>query len=160
MSSSKDFSTERKILYYVGFIVIVIGLFLFLSTFVSLWLGIGGLKSMGDQYANPNNSFFPRIGAIERAIIGFVMIFFGKIMQLIGRKGIAGSGLILNVDKEIKDLKPISTIIGGQINDALEETNIKEKLFTKEKEIKIRCLKCRYLNDESDNYCGGCGKEI
>lgn len=54
---------------------------------------------------------------------GMLLIIIGKICQSLGRLGVAGSGFILDTEKERKDLEPISRMLGGQLHDALEETD-------------------------------------
>ena len=165
MKENKDFSSDRKMVYGIGMALQVIGLILFLSAFFS------GLSSKSSpRQINPGMDPWTRIQSKPKRpsrpsfpiapLFGFIMAGVGKGLCVLARKGIAGSGLVLDARQEREDLKPISGILGGRINDALEEVNLKDKISPRKEVVKVRCLNCRNLNDESDNFCGKCGKEI
>ena len=62
-----------------------------------------------------------------------------------------GSGMVLDPKKAREDLSPWSSMAGGIIKDALDETDL---VSEKEKEvIKIRCTACSALNDEDATFC-------
>lgn len=157
MSKRTNISEERKVSYYLGFIFIVFGLILFISTFFTHTSNINQIQN-SDGFSTiypvaPNNMI--------KAISGMILIFIGVILQNVGRKGLAGSGIILDTEQERKDLEPINRMMGGQLNDFLEETHLKNHFGSKEHTtIKVRCKNCKSLNDEKNNFCGECGKEL
>ena len=144
--AKKEISDERKIAYYAGMALTVVGLLLFFSTFLI--------------FINPDKFFEnPSLGSfMTRPIIGFVLIGLGGFLSKVGVRGTAGSGLILDPDKAREDLSPWTTMAGGMVKDALQETNIGTGR-TKEI-VKIRCQKCSELNDEDAKFCKNCGQTI
>lgn len=143
--AKKEISKERKMLYYAGMIVTGIGIVLFFSTFFS--------------FMNPERIFMGEtsIGSVvARPFIGIIMIAIGGFMRVVAARGVAGSGLVLDPKKAREDLSPWSTMAGGMINDALEETNI----GTTKEVIKVRCRSCSALNDEDAKYCKDCGEKM
>ena len=151
--AKKEISEERKMLYYAGMIVTGIGIVLFFSTFFMFMNPerlFNGASSMGSVMARP--------------FIGFIMIAIGNFMRVVAARGVAGSGLVLDPKKAREDLSPWSTMAGGMINDALEETNIgtnKDVLKEVVKEvIKVRCRSCSALNDYDAKFCKDCGEKM
>lgn len=145
---SKEISKERKIMYYVGNGITVLGFILFLSVFFTAFINPSGmLGGMIDGSRNP----------MANSFIGFVLIIVGQLISIIGLKGKAGSGLILDPKQAREDLKPYSTQVGGMLHDVLDEVDLK----TDSKEVvKIRCQSCKALNDEDAKYCKECGAEL
>lgn len=140
---SKEISKNRKTLYYVGNGITLIGIILFLSVFFTAFLNPFGMMGSSNPMAN--------------GFIGFILIIIGQFISVLGARGAAGSGLILDPKQAREDLKPYSSQVGGMINDALDEVD----LINNEKEIiKIRCQSCKTLNDEDAKYCKKCGAEL
>lgn len=136
---SNEFPRSRKTLYYFGMILSIIGIILFLSNFVAIFTG------------NIFN-FNPIV-----PLVGFFMIAIGQIIRIIGAKGIAGSGIILDPEKAREDVKPYSKAMGGVIDDVM--SNVDTKSANKEI-IKIKCRNCGTLNDEDSTYCKSCGEKL
>lgn len=136
---SNEFPRSRKTLYYFGMILSIIGIILFLSNFVAIFTG------------NIFN-FNPIV-----PLVGFFMIAIGQIIRIIGAKGIAGSGIILDPEKAREDVKPYSKAMGGVIDDVM--SNFDTKSANKEI-IKIKCRNCGTLNDEDSTYCKSCGEKL
>lgn len=149
-------SSERKVTYYIGIGMMVLGFLLFISVFFS------AASFMSNPFAGSG------IGAgggpsFTNAVIGMVLIFAGSIVMNIGAKGAAGSGLLLDPEKAREDLKPYSEAAGGMINDAISNIDVVDKIANSKAEkevIKIRCRSCGSLNDEDAKYCKSCGEEI
>ena len=83
--AKKEISAERKTLYYVGMGLMIIGLLLFLSTFLLL--------------INPDRIFRGSIGVgsvMLRPFIGMIMVAVGGGMRSVAARGVAGSGIILD----------------------------------------------------------------
>lgn len=143
---------ERKVLYYVGMGIMILGIILFFSVFVS----VGCM--MSDPYGFPDRA--PSFG---NAIFGFILIAIGGVIQNVGAKGAAGSGVILDPEKAREDLKPYSEATGGMLNDMVSNMDVVEKLTKPQEEIeiiKVRCKNCKSLNDEDAKFCKSCGTEL
>lgn len=146
---SNKISSERKALYYIGLILIVIGFILFISnifTFDSDYMFYGGALTF-----------------MARPLAGMICIIVGSILRGIGEKGTAGSGLILNPEKAREDLKPHNIAKGKMINDAVENIDIVKEMGKSQEQkeiIKIRCKNCGELNDEDAKFCKSCGREV
>lgn len=143
-------SKERKITYYIGIGMMIVGFILFISVFFST----------ARLMSNPFGGGFPPFG---NAVIGMVLIIAGGVIMNIGAKGAAGSGLLLDPDKAREDLKPFNEAKGSMINDTISQIDVVNKLATPQKEnevIKIKCRNCGKLNDEDAKFCKECGKII
>lgn len=141
---------ERKVLYYVGMGMMVLGFILFFSVFLS----VGCM--MNDPMAF-------RVPPFGNGIIGFILIFIGNMLQRVGAKGAAGSGMILDPDKAREDLKPYNEAMGGMIHDVISNVDVLDDMVKKPEEkevIKIRCRNCQSLNDEDARFCKSCGQML
>jgi Short C-terminal domain len=107
-------SPERKMAYYFGMGLTIVGVILFFSTAVS------GINNFGNF-----SNFDGRVKSeASRAFGGFVCIFIGQIIMHIGRGGVAGSGLKLDPQEARRDLEPWSRMSGGMLKDTLDEAGI------------------------------------
>lgn len=146
---SNKISQERKALYYIGMVLIVIGFILFISNIFT--------------FGNYDVFFQGPSAFMARPLVGMICIIIGSILMNIGKKGTAGSGLILDPEKAREDLKPHSIAKGKMINDAIENIDIVKgmgKSQDSKEIIKIRCKNCGGLNDEDAKFCKSCGREI
>ena len=134
---NKEISNNRKILYYVGNGLTLIGVIMFLSVFFIV-------------FTNPFSMFETSNNPMANSFIGFIL-------STIGLRGKAGSGLILDPKQAREDLKPYSTQVGGILNDVLDEVDLKNN---NKEIIKIRCKSCRETNDEDAKYCKKCGNVL
>jgi hypothetical protein len=144
-------SKERKITYYIGAGIMVLGVILFFSVFFSVF------SLMNNPFGSSG------IPPFQNAFIGMILIIIGSIVMNIGAKGAAGSGLLLDPDKARADLKPFNEAKGGMINDVISNIDIVDDIIKphEEKEvIKIKCRSCGSLNDEDAKFCKGCGQEL
>jgi ribosomal protein L40E len=142
---SKELSSNRKALYYVGNLISIIGFLSFISVFFTAFL------------SNPFEIISSSYNPMAPALIGFILIILGQFISNIGVKGKAGSGLILDPKQAREDLKPYSSQVGGMINDALEEIDLKNN---SKEIIKIRCRSCNVLNEEDARFCKNCGSTL
>lgn len=146
---------HRKVTYYIGMGMIILGFILFISVFFSF----AGIMS------NSHSMFSAFTGGFHfgRSIVGMLLMIAGSIVMNIGAKGAAGSGLLLDPEQAREDLKPFNEAKGGMINDVVSNIDVLDR-FTqpnKGKEvIKIRCKSCGCLNDEDSKFCKSCGREI
>jgi hypothetical protein len=142
----------RKVTYYIGIGIMILGFILFFSVFFS------AAKMTNDPFSMMNG--FP---PFQNAVIGIILIPVGAGVMNIGARGAAGSGLLLDPDKAREDLKPFNEAKGGMINDVISNIDAVDRLTTphEEKEvIKIRCRNCQSLNDEDARFCKQCGKQL
>lgn len=142
-------SKERKLAFYIGKGIMVIGFILFISVFFFF------TRAMNDPFGSPP----PFINAV----IGIILLIVGNVISQIGEKGIAGSGLKLDPEEAREDLKPFNEARGGMINDVISNIdaldNITKPQSPKEV-IKIRCKACNCLNDEDAKFCKSCGSAL
>ena len=143
----RQISERRKVAYYVGLCITLVGLALFCSVFVTGCAGFGDFTGF-DQRVR---------GEMGRALAGFAMIAVGKVLMSLGRRGLAGSGAVLDPEQARADLEPWSRMTGGMVKDALDVAGIARGGAPV---VKIRCQSCQELNDESDRLCGKCGKPL
>ncbi|BCN32838.1 zinc ribbon domain-containing protein [Anaeromicropila herbilytica] len=149
-------SKERKITYYIGLGMIVIGFLLFISVFFEV------ASFMSDPFVNDPFSG-GKLPSMLNGVIGFFIMIAGGIVMNIGAKGAAGSGIILDPEKQREDLKPFNEAKGEMINDVISNIDAVNHLTKNQEQkeiIKIKCRNCGSLNDEDAKFCKGCGKEI
>lgn len=139
-------STRRKVLYYGGGLLMVAGIGSFM--FYMGWGMLGGFE---------DHELKERMPAVMLTSMAIAMV--GGFLNVIGGKGLAAAGLILDPDRARKDLKPYSKMAGGMLEDALENRDLSQSVSPGET-IKIRCRPCGWLNDEESNFCHECGKPI
>jgi hypothetical protein len=112
--AERQVSPARQGSYYLGMVLSVIGGLIFLSTFLSVAMQMGGPPEFGSG------------GSIAiRAVIGMGMMIAGKALMTVGKVGLAGSGVVLNPERARHDVEPWSRATGGMISDALDEAGIK-----------------------------------
>lgn len=146
-------SKERKITYYIGMGIMVVGFILFISVFFTI---AGFFNDPIDSFNN-----FGRRPPVMNGIVGMLLIIVGAVVSNIGAKGVAGSGLKLDPEEAREDLKPFNEAKGGMINDVISNIDAIEHITRPQapKEIvKIKCRKCSTLNDEDAKFCKSCGE--
>ena len=127
---NNSISPERQTAYYVGQAISGIGVLLFLSTFLVLAQpspsvtitgesGFGQMQNMQAEFRQHSDSVMSSF--VGRALGGFVLIAIGQVIANIGKFGPAGSGVVLDPQQARKDVAPWSRMVGGVVNDALEE---------------------------------------
>lgn len=148
-----NISNKRKATYYIGLAMTGIGFLLFISTF---FIGFNTDPFYPGTTQNP----------IGNAVIGMMLMIAGGIVSSIGAKGAAGSGLILDPEKAVEDLKPYNTAAGEMINDVVGQVDAVSHLTggTAQSEtreiIRIKCRECGSLNEEDAKFCKACGREL
>lgn len=150
----KQISQERQTTYYLGMALIVIGMLLFFSVFVTGIINVGNFEDFDSQVRS--SSF--------RAITGMALVILGSILANLGEKGLAGSGAVLDLEKAREDLEPWSRMAGGMVQDALSEVNVVKKIEERggndQPLVKVRCRKCATLNEETAKFCNQCGAPL
>lgn len=156
MRNRRQIPEERKQLYAIGQIVTGAGLLLFLSNFIILPL----------QAFRPSFDPFqenPMVGMGIRAVGGMLLMIIGGGMKNVAARGVAGSGLVLDPERAREDLQPWAKAAGGLVKDALEEIpQASDQTADGEQGtiVKVRCPRCRTLNDEDARFCKQCGTSL
>lgn len=144
----------RKITYYVGMVMVVLGFILFISLFFSV----------ASYINNPVDPFDGKsVPSFENSILGMILMIVGFFVMNIGAQGAAGSGLVLDPKKAREDLKPFNEAKGQMINDVISNIEVAEKIIKSnevKEVIKIKCRNCGILNDEDAKFCKECGREL
>ncbi len=161
----RQLTHQRKLLYYVGMGVSILGLLLFLSTFVSLLIDFERSANVSDSFLSPRFSGAvapqpPRDLPMARAFIGMILIAGGAFIMRVGARGAAGSGLLLDPDKPRGDLEPYSRMAGGMLRDALDEAGLNPGAGASEIIIMLKCGQCGKLNEQDSKFCQECGRPI
>ena len=146
----KRISDERKLAYYVGTGLIVIGGLVFFSVFFSQANNFGNFT---DFESNTRSS-------MSRGILGMALLIVGSLIRGIGAKGLAGSGVLLDPKRARSDLEPYSRMAGGMVKDALDEAEVELGSGKAERVVMIKCRECGKLNEEDSKFCQECGKPI
>lgn len=158
MNAQKDrkppeITPRRKALYYAGLGLMVLGALLCVIGFITF--ASGGMSAVNGF------GFMPETG-VQRGflmfLLGMLSLIAGSILRVIGARGAAGSGLVLDPEKARDDLHPFTRMAGGMVKDAADAFRGDQPAARET--IKVRCPNCRALNDESDKFCGQCGREL
>ncbi|NIA15922.1 MAG: zinc-ribbon domain-containing protein [Nitrospiraceae bacterium] len=145
----REISGERKLAYYVGMVIMGVGLLLFFSVFASFALNFGNF----DHFPGQMKSF-----AI-RAFGGMALLMLGGVIRGIGARGLAGSGVVLDPQRARGELEPYTRMAGGMVKDALDEADVSLG-GRSEQVIMIKCRECGRLNEENSKFCQECGQEL
>lgn len=126
---SDDISDSRKGLYYLGMVLGAAG---FLCCFGAVASGGCGIAAGGIPHPS---------GIFPIFFVGMFLFIAGGILVGIGRRGLAGSGIVLDPKQARKDLKPWAKMGGGILKDALEEAGLKkEESASSDLETDLRAL--------------------
>lgn len=145
----REISSERKAAYYLGAVVMAIGILLFFSVFITAAMNFGDFTNFE---ANARSSMF-------RAFGGMALLVIGAVIRGIGARGLAGSGLVLNPQQAREELEPYSRMAGGMVKDALNEADISIG-NTPERVVMVKCHACGNLNEENAKFCNQCGQKL
>jgi hypothetical protein len=147
----RQITPDRKALYYAGMALAVVGVLLFVSVFFT---GIANFGNFDDFQGRARSEGF-------RAIGGMALIVIGGILMNVGARGLAGSGVVLDPERGRRDVEPWSRMAGGVLDDALSEVDAVKKFGDPAPPpVKVRCPKCRALNDEAAKFCNQCGAPL
>jgi hypothetical protein len=152
--TNREVSPDRKAIYYVGSALVVIGILLFASTFVTFFANFGNFDNFNDRAKSEG----------VRAFSGMALIVVGQVLRRLGTLGLAGSGVVLDPERARKDVEPWSRMAGGIVGDALSEVprvkDLRGRDDSGKEVVKVRCQGCHALNDELAKFCNQCGKSI
>ncbi|NNM30836.1 MAG: SHOCT domain-containing protein [Akkermansiaceae bacterium] len=110
----RDISGQRKTLYYLGLILTGGGVLLFGGVMLGSVLNFGNFSNFTGRAQT--------IGVA--AFIGIACILVGTFLRVVGARGVAGSGLVLDPRKAREDVEPWSRMTGGVVKDAAEEAGL------------------------------------
>lgn len=110
-------SEGRQAAYYLGAVMMGIGVLMFLSVFVTAISSFGGESMPGSGGSEMQSIGF-------RAIGGMVLMAVGAGIRGIGARGVAGSGVVLDPEQAREDLEPWARMAGGIVKDAVDESGI------------------------------------
>lgn len=111
--AQRDLPHGRKVLYYAGGGISLLGFLMFLSFFAFVAINIGRPNQGGANQQVPY--------VIGVTIGGFVLMIVGNALANIGKLGASGSGLLLDPQQARRDVEPWSRSTGGVLNDVLDE---------------------------------------
>lgn len=148
---TNNISSNRKGLYYFGMALIVVGLLLFGSTFVTAIARFGDFTDFTGQVQSSG----------MRAFGGIALCVVGGVLRTMGSRGLAGSGAVLDPEQARKDLEPYSRQMGGMVKDALDAADIRlGGGGGSAKVVMVKCRACGKLNEEDSKFCQECGKPL
>lgn len=173
----KQISPERHGLFTVGTVLMVIGICVVAVTFIGFVTSSrDAVGSHGPRFDVTMVDGKPVAKPIEGGMsdpfhwwvafaIGLVVSGVGAAMRGVAARGVAGSGLVLDPERARSDLEPWARMGGGMLKDAIEESGLplgKDAASAQPAEpvVKIRCPKCRALNDEIAKFCGQCAAPL
>ena len=146
---SRQISEGRKLTYYVGMVLVIVGMLLFFSFFVTFILHFGDSTDFQSRAKS----------GMLRAFGGMALAILGGIVAGIGARGLAGSGVVLDPERARDELSPYSRMAGGMLKDALGEADI-HLGGRPEKVIMVKCPACGQLNEEGSKFCQECGDPL
>ncbi|WP_048727424.1 hypothetical protein [Kytococcus sedentarius] len=156
-----DVQTWRKIAYYAGAALTLLGFVLFFVPFLSVFSFFDGLSS-GSGGSGPGS--FVAFRDFPLVFVGFFLILAGQGLRAVGRRGLAGSGVVLSPEGEARDAEPWRRSRGAQMQDALEEMPMVRDAVAQgaagQPQIRVRCTACGYLETEDARFCSGCGASM
>jgi hypothetical protein len=123
--ANRQISEGRKTTYYVGMILIIVGLLTFCSNFVYIAMGMSSAHYFfgngSFEVSDPGDS---AVAFVLRALGGMAMFVLGGVLMGIGRAGLAGSGVVLDPEQAREDVEPWARAAGGVFKDALDESGL------------------------------------
>lgn len=118
--AQRQVSPGRKVVFYFGVGVTVVGFLVFLSAFFSMASGFGNSSTM----LNPGGGGMGSTTMMS-AFVGMVMMIVGGIFTRLGRMGLAGSGVVLDPEGARRDVEPWARMAGGVVKDAMDEAEVR-----------------------------------
>ena len=146
---TRQISEGRKAAYYGGMVLTILGALSFGSVFVTAALNFGNFTNFE---ADARSSML-------RAFGGMVLMIVGTIIRMIGARGLAGSGAVLDPGRAREELEPYTRMAGGMVKDALDEADV-DLSGRSERVVMIKCMSCGTLNEDGSKFCQECGQTL
>jgi hypothetical protein len=102
----RTISSGRKLVFTAGLLLLIGGILMLGAALLMLTINVG--HDIRDLFI----------------ITGLGMFLAGNVVMRLGRRGLAGSGLVLDPERARRDLEPWSRMAGGMVQDALDESGI------------------------------------
>lgn len=157
-----DIQPWRRWAYYGGAVLQGAGILVFLGFFSSSY-GVFNRVHAGDETAF---TAVPHMfSTFPLAILGLLIYGASQMLRSVGRKGLAGSGLLLSPTREARDAEPWSRSKGARRNFEVEEMTALRDITgasgaAPRQEVRIRCRSCGYLETEDATFCSACGQRV
>ena len=146
---ARQISEGRKTAYYLGAVLMAAGGLTFISVFITGAMNFGNFNNFESQARS----------SVLRAVLGIILLVVGAMIRMIGARGLAGSGTILDPERAKQELEPYSRMAGGMVKDALDEADI-DLGRQHERVVMIKCRTCGKLNEEDSKFCQQCGDKF
>ncbi|MDU0348140.1 zinc ribbon domain-containing protein [Actinomyces sp. MRS3W] len=165
---SYDVQPWRKWTYYTGGVLVGIGLLLFFSVFIAAIAGFAGIGASSGSPLAMGDSIGRAFRFFPLSFVGFFLIGIGQWIRGVGKKGLAGSGVVLSPQGEARDAEPWRRSEGAQDQMRLEEIptlrtameGAPKPADSPAEVVKLRCRSCGYLETEDAAFCSHCGQRI
>ncbi len=148
---TRDISEGRKTAFYLGTALQILGGIMFGSTFILFAAQLRQHDFDSMRRIDPTMMFL--------AFGGMALLIVGGVIRMVGARGLAGSGAVLDPGRAREELEPYSRMAGGMIHDALDEAKI-DLSGRPQKVVMIKCPACGKLNEEDSKFCQECGKAL
>lgn len=163
---SHDISPTRKLAFYSGILLQIVGFLLVFSIFLSVSgnfgqffpdeihvfddpLGLSGIQSPESRQRAVMLKFFGSM----------VCVGAGTLLYRLGARGLAGAGVVLDPHQARADLEPYSRMAGGMVRDALDEAKLPAGVGPTQV-VMVRCRACGGLSQETARFCQECGGKL
>lgn len=151
-----DVEPWRKWAYYGGTALQAIGMLTFFGNFGMIFVSFSHM-GLGPGTDSPATQVPRMFAMFPIFIVAMLVMIAGGALRTAGRKGLAGSGLILSPRKEAQDAEAWRRSEGAQKQMELEEMPSLAGGLGAREVVKVRCRGCGYLETEDARFCSGCG---
>lgn len=142
-----------------GIVCLAIGALMFLSTFAIFAVNFGNFENFESR---------GRTMALL-AVGGMVLMIAGMLLAMFGGSGMVSALWNLDPRRARENLAPWARLSGQLTDEAFHEMKaVRQTLgdFSNdadaptERIVQVRCRECRALNEETQKFCGQCGKAL
>lgn len=167
--ANTEISHERKTAYYLGMVLIGLGVLLFISNFFTMGGSRIDAPPGSPEWSKQFDQKFADHGrqmdnSMYRAIGGMALMVAGGFLMQVGKVGLAGAGVVLDPQQARKDVEPWSRAVGGMVQDAVSEIdavkNLQKPAESPPPVVKVRCRRCQALNEEAARFCNQCAASL
>jgi hypothetical protein len=153
----------RRLIYHIGVVLITLGFLMILGTLFHVFspgTRPAALPKLGKGAAVPaSGGHDPALFILD----GVVIIVGAVVMKLSG--SVTHKALLVEKQEAAPMIKPESVLPDSAIDDSLSAASTSGEIVTPDDQqpasiVKIRCLNCHTLNDESAKFCSECGNPM